>query len=265
MSIWWLAAIPSIAVLVGIQFFLYHTLVDREIKRCHYGRAVKMIDGLLGWSSTDVVRLQKADALFYWGRAQEAEVILRELVQLSRSRADRLVAFERLGLVLLALGRYPEAKRSFEAAAARRPTRSVAFSGLSELRLRQGLLPGQALADAEQALKKHRSELSERFSSEGLTSIRGNQAWALALLGHAAESEQAIGLGAREIDPKHKPELAGFHWRAGMAMLAIEKASSAADHFRRASELDPEGYYGGLARQQLREHSLDVGHPGESS
>ena len=61
MSIWWLAAIPSIAVLVGIQFFLYHTLVDREIKRCHYGRAVKMIDGLLGWSSTGVVRLQKRE------------------------------------------------------------------------------------------------------------------------------------------------------------------------------------------------------------
>jgi tetratricopeptide (TPR) repeat protein len=176
-----------------------------------------------------------------------------------------LGGFERLGLVLLAQDDYSEAKRSFEAAAALRPTRSVAFSGLSELRLRQGLLPGQALAYAEQALKKHRSELSERFSSEHLAGIRGNQAWALALLGHAAESQQAIELGAREIDPKHKPELAGFHWRAGMAMLAIEKPSSAAGHFRRASELDPEGYYGGLATQQLRQHSLDVGHPGESS
>ncbi len=260
MSIWWLATIPGIAVLWGTQFSLYHTLVDREIKRCHYGRALKLIDGPLGWSSTDVVRLQKAGALFYWGRAQEAEVILRELVQQTRSRADRLVAHERLGLVLLALGRYPEAKQSFEVAAALRPTRSVAFSGLSELRLRQGLLPGQALAYAEQALKKHRSELSERFISGGLAGIRGNQAWALALLGHAAESEQAIELGSREVDPKHKPELAGFHWRAGMAMLAIERPSSAADHFRLASELDPDGYYGGLAKLQLREHSFDVAH-----
>lgn len=260
MSIWWLAAIASIAVLLGIQFFLYHTLVDHEIKRCHYERAVKMIDGPLGWSSTDVVRLQKAGALFYWGRAQEAEVILRELVHLSRSRADRLSGFELLGLVLLAQGRYAEAKTSFEAAAAIRSSRSVAFSGLSELRLRQGLLPGQALAAAELALKKHRGEVTERFFSKGLAGIRGNQAWALALLGHTAESEQAIELGAREVDPKHKPELAGFHWRAGMAMLAIQRPSSAADHFLQASELDTEGYYGGLARQQLREHSLDVAH-----
>jgi hypothetical protein len=108
----------------------------------------------------------------------------------------------------------------------------VAFSGLSALRLRHGLLPGQALADAEQALKKHRSEPSD------------------------------IELGAREIDPRHKPELAGFHWRAGMAMLAIENPSSAVGYIRRASELDPEGYYGGLATQRLRQHSLDVGHPG---
>jgi tetratricopeptide (TPR) repeat protein len=265
MSIWWLAAIPGIAVLLGIQFFLLGMRVEREIKRCHYQRALKIIDGILGWSSVGLIKLLKADALFYWGRTQEAEAILRELVQPSRSLADRVNGFERLGLVLLAQGDYPEAKRSFEAAAARRPTCSVAFSGLSELRLRQGLLPGQAFADAEQALKKHRIDLSERFSSEGLAAIRGNQAWALALLGHAAESQQAIELGAREIDPKHKPELAGFHWRAGMAMLAIEKPSSAAGHFRRASELDPEGYYGGLATQQLRQHSLDVGHPGEAS
>jgi len=209
------------------------------------------------------MKVQKADALFYGGHAKEAEAVLRELVQPSRSLADRLSGFERLGLVLLAQGDYPESKRSFEAAAALRPTRSVAFSGLSELRLREGLLPGKALADAEQALKKHRSELTERFSSEHMAGIRGNQAWALALLGHAAESQQAIELGALEIDPKHKPELAGFHWRAGMAMLAIERPSSAAGHFRRASELDPEGYYGGLATQQLRQHSLDVGHPEE--
>jgi tetratricopeptide (TPR) repeat protein len=219
-----------------------------------------MIDGILGWSSVGVIKIQKADALFYWGRAKEAEAILRELVQPSRSLADRVNGFERLGLVLLAQGDYPEAKRSLEAAAALRPSRSAAFSGLSELRLREGLSPGQALADAEKALNKHRRELSERFSSEGLTSIRGNQAWALALLGHAAESQQAIELGAREIDPKHKPELAGFHWRAGMAMLAIERLSSAADHFRRASELDLQGYYGGLATQQIRQHSLDIGH-----
>jgi len=89
--------------------------------------------------------------------------------------------------------------------------------------------------------------VSERFSSEGMARIRGSQAWALALLGHAAQSQQVIELAAREIDPKHRPELAGFHWRAGMAMLAIENSPSATGHFRRASSWTLKDYYGGLA------------------
>ena len=217
-----------------------------------------MMDGVLGWSSVGLIKLQKAAALFYWGRCEESERILREFVDPSRAGADRLRGSENLGFVLLALGRYPEAKRSFEAAAALWPTSSAAYSGLAELRLRQGLVPTQALADAERALKNHRTDVSERFSSNGMARIRGDQAWALALLGHAAESQRIIELAAREIDPKHRPELAGFHWRAGMAMLAIENPSSAAGHFHRASELDPQGYYGGLARQQLRQQRPEV-------
>jgi hypothetical protein len=55
---------------------------------------------------------------------------------------------------------------------------------------------------------------------------------------------------SREMDPKHTPEVAGFYWRAGMAMLALENATAAA-YFRRAAKLDLQGYYGGLAKQRL--------------
>ncbi len=214
-----------------------------------------MIDGVLGWSSADLIKLSKADALFYWGRAEEAEGIFRGFVQPSRGVARRLAGCEGLGLALLALGRYSESEQAFQAAAALWPGRSVAYSGMSEVRLRQGVEPFQALAFAERALRKHRHG-SERFFSARLASIRGNQGWALALLGRASESQQAIESGAVETDPKNRPELAGFHWRAGMAMVAMENPSTAADHFRRASELDPEGYYGGLARRQLCQQGL---------
>jgi hypothetical protein len=53
------------------------------------------------------------------------------------------------------------------------------------------------------------------------------------------------------MDPKFTPEVAGFHWRAGMAMLALEDASAASSHFRRAAKMDPQGYYGGLAKQRI--------------
>jgi hypothetical protein len=126
----------------------------------------------------------------------------------------------------------------------------VAFSGLAELRLLQGEDPGLALADAERALENHRGTTTLSRSRKRVAAIRGNQAWALAALGRGAESEQAIQAGEREMDPEHAPEAAGFYWRAGMAMLAIHH-SSAAGYFRKAVELDPQGYYGGLAAARL--------------
>jgi len=54
----------------------------------------------------------------------------------------------------------------------------------------------------------------------------------------------------------YTPEVAGFYWRAGMAMLAIENSTAAIGHFRRAAELDPEGYYGRLAAKHLSQYSV---------
>ena len=81
-----------------------------------------------------------------------------------------------------------------------------------------------------------------------------------------AGAEEAIEAGRSEMDPEYVPEVAGFYWRAGMAMLAIQNVSAAAGipmrarqessvaaaYFRQAAELDPHGYYGGLAAAHLR-------------
>jgi tetratricopeptide (TPR) repeat protein len=263
MSIWWFVAIP---LLLGIHFLFHGIRVEREIKRCRYGKALKMLDGPLGWSKVSLMRLLRADALFYSGRAAEAEPILREMVQPSHDAADRLMGSERLGRVLLALGRYADAREAFEAAVSLRPTRSAAFSGLAEVRLLQGTDPVQALADVDRALENHRAARTEFTSRERLARIRGNQAWALALLGRNAGAEEAIEAGRSEMDPEYVPEVAGFYWRAGMAMLAIQNVSAAAGipmrarqessvaaaYFQQAAELDPQGYYGRLAAGHLR-------------
>jgi tetratricopeptide (TPR) repeat protein len=251
LSIWWLAAIPGIALLLGVQFMLQGIRIEREIKRCRYGKALKMLDGPLSWPSASLSKSSRADALFFSGRAQEAETILRELAAPQRNAADRVIGLENLGRVLLAQSRFEEARQALEAAAKLMPTRSVAFSGLAELRLLQGTYAGLALRDAERALQLHRDSLIERTAREHFATIRGNQARALAVLGRAAESQQAIEAGERDMDPKYMPEVAGFYWRAGMAMLALENASAASSHFRRAAKMDPQGYYGGLAKQRL--------------
>jgi hypothetical protein len=259
----WLAATPGIVLLFGGQFLvhLYDVFrghrVERQTKQCHYGKALELLDGPLGWPATVLLKMQRTDVLFFSGRAADAEPILRELVESQRNTGLRTLAFEHLGRVQMAQGRYPDARRCFEAAAKLMPSRPAAYSGLAEVRLRQSVETTQALEDAERALQLHRDSLLERKGSkERLAAIRGNQAWALAALGRGNESQQAIEAGVREMDPKFIPEVAGFYWRAGMAMLALENTNAAAGHLRRAAELDPLGYYGKLAAQHLKQHSV---------
>jgi len=59
MSVWWLAAVPCTAALLGAHFVLQGWRVEREITQCHYGRALKMIDSALSWSSVSLIKLQK--------------------------------------------------------------------------------------------------------------------------------------------------------------------------------------------------------------
>ena len=259
----WLAAMPGLVFLFGGQF-LFHAydtfrcyLVEREIKCCRYAKALEMVDGPLCWPSTVLCKLIRTDVLFYWGRARDAEPILKELVDTERHANTRMLAFENLGNALLTQGRHDEAKRSFEAAAKLKPRRSKAYIGLAEVRLVQGVEPVQALADAERALELYRDSMLERKAvPERCATIRGVQAWALARLGRSAESQEAIAAGLREMVPQYLPIVAGFHWRAGMAMLVLENTNAAVDHFRKAAEVDPQGYYGGLAAQHLSQHSV---------
>ncbi len=259
----WLRAIPGIALLIGgkLLFSGYDMfrayLVERDIKRCRYPKALQTLDGPLGWPPTGLWKLMRADALFYSGRDREAETVLRGLIETEHSASHKTLAFEHLGQVLMAQGRFDDARRAFEAAIQLKPSRSAASAGLAEVRLRQGVETAQALADAERALLLYGSSLAERKGArERPAVIRGNQAWALARLGRSAEALQAIEAGAREMSPTYMPEVAGFYWRAGMAMLAIENVSTAIAHFRRAAELDPDGYYGKLAVKHLSQHSV---------
>jgi tetratricopeptide (TPR) repeat protein len=259
----WLAAVPGIALLFGGRF-LFHAYdlfrgrrIEGEIKRCRYAGALEMLDGPWGWPSTMLCKLLRAAALFFAGRAREAEPILREIVDTQKGVEDKALALEMLGRVLMAQSRYADARRAFEAVATLAPTRSAAWSGLAEVRLLEATGPAQALVDAERALQLHGDSLIERKAArERLASIRGNQAWALAALGRGAEAQQAIDAGARDMNQQYTPEVAGFYWRAGMAMLAVGNTTAATGHFRRAAELDPQGYYGGLATQHLRQHSV---------
>jgi hypothetical protein len=233
------------------------TRIEREIKRCDYTRALEMLDGLWGWPSTGLMKLERADALFFSGRIFEAEAVLNDLMDERHDAGHKTLVFEHLGRVLIARGLWDGARKMFEGAAKLMPNRSAAYSGLAEIRLIQGVEPTKALADAEQALQMHRrSMLEKKAARERLCTIRGNQAWALAMMGRGADAQKAIEEGIRDAGTSYLPEIAGLYWRAGMAMVALENMTAATGFFRKSAEIDPKGYYGKLAAQRLSEHSV---------
>jgi hypothetical protein len=55
----------------------------------------------------------------------------------------------------------------------------------------------------------------------------------------------------KEIDPSFRPLSAALHYEVGLAMLDLKETTAAMEHFRTASECDPHGHTGSLARKKL--------------
>jgi len=240
---------------VGL-YFLWHAydlaralLVEHQLRAARYQRALGLFTGPLRFPSAGLWRLLHAQVLFYSDRAKEAEPILRELAESMPQPGHKAMAQENLGRVLIALERYHEAEKAFQTVATLMPARSTAPNGLAELRLSQGIEPEAAIEYAEQALRLYKaSRLERRTAKERLAAIRGNQACALALLGRSDEAQATIKAARAALCPRHIPETAAFHWRAGITMLALGDYSAADTHFHESTRLDPRGYYGRLAR-----------------
>jgi tetratricopeptide (TPR) repeat protein len=204
----------------------------------------------MAWPPTGLWKLTQAQMLFYSGRAEEAEPILREVMESNAKLRSQ--ALEELGRVLLAQARWDDAKRAFEATMRLAPNHPAAQIGLAEVRLLQGI-------EAEQALEEVREARKRNADRGRLAAICGDEAWALGLLGRSGEVQEALERGAREVDRQHQPELAGFHWRAGMALLALEHPTAGMQWLVKATELDPEGHYGKVAAKYRSQTRMAIG------
>jgi Tfp pilus assembly protein PilF len=247
----YVAAMPGFAILLGGQFVFRAFdrfragLVEKAVRRGDYAGARAILDGPLAWPPSALWKLTRAELLWTSGKAEEAEPILRELLETNSKNDGRASALESLGRMLLAQSRFEEARRTFEAVIKMAPSRPAAHSGLAELRLMQGVETAQALESVQQARKLQ----SDR---KRLAAIWADETWALAVLGRSSEAQQAMEAGARVLDRESRPEVAGFHWRCGMATRALEQWTPAAQWFAKAEETDPQGYYGRLAATERR-------------
>ena len=159
-----------------------------------------------------------------------------------------------LGYTMLGEGRYAEAQQALEEAIKLRPNGAVAYSSLAEVYLRQGVEPQKALDLLDRGIQYKQSSDTQRTVDLHIFGyLFANRAWALRLLGHPVEAGQALDEARKYSAVDIKPGAAGVHYRIGRVLLAGNETSEAAEEFRQARRIDPNGRYAILSDAALKE------------
>jgi tetratricopeptide (TPR) repeat protein len=191
---------------------------------------------------------REALTLLLADRPAEAETCCRKALDMSAShpayRWERL--YSSLGSVLIDLARYDEAERCFHRAIEMGDVTGNSQNGLAELRLVQGVEAVKALDYAGQAI-----EHAKRLPGGHIPgAYHAHRAWALGLLGRGEEAREPLAQSLRE------PGESAFgcgdqHWRAGMALVAMQQPEEARKHFQMGHDADPRGTYGRRCGEHL--------------
>jgi tetratricopeptide (TPR) repeat protein len=190
-----------------------------------------------------------------------------------------------LGDVLMDMDRYEDSRLYLEAALAMGDPRGSCRSSLADLFLLRGADPRKALDMANQAVEASTDGLGELMSTgrackyfAGIVRAErwAQRAWALALLGRQAESQESIDGALGLAIPAHaalvRPGsygvsvaagasrcLAAVYWHTGEALLAMGQTDKAREHFLIASEGDPKSNYGARSRRHLERMGTSAG------
>jgi tetratricopeptide (TPR) repeat protein len=219
------------------------------------------------------------------GRPGEAEKYFRRSLAMHHP-SDQVRPLVCLADALMDQGRYEESKRYLVRAIGLGDATGSGQGSMADLLLLTGADPEKALDMADLALEltTRTSRQDIYFKVEVRNDLRharywGRRAQALAQLDRRAEARQAIDRASRLVKAAHaeaqqkKPHtpilaklilggrrlahsrnlaLATAHWKIGLAFLAIDDSSKAADHFRITRDTDRKGKYRDLARKQLK-------------
>ena len=216
-------------------------LSDAKMRAGDYDGALRR----LHWSSLgspNALLLHKEGLiLLLAGRPAEADLCFRKALGLVQGGSaypqQRLLASQ--GYALIDLARYDEAEQCFRRAIEVGDRTGNSQDGLAELRLVRGVEIDEALAYTGEAIEHAKLRPDGRIPG----SYWALRAWALALLGRAGEVGPALAEAIRVPEPNARTR-ASLHWRAGMALLALQQTEEARGHFQMGHDLDPRGKYG---------------------
>ena len=265
-AFYWLAPLTRSPVLVLLLLFFLFLIVRlvrdaapfwaayKPLKGGQYDLALRRLDGIAWFSRSSPVLFLKGTVLMFAGRSAEAEAALRQSLVGEKSTVHKSLALVNIGYTLLDERRYNEAKQALEEAIQLRPNGAVAYSTLAEVYLRQGIEPQKALDILNKGIEfKRTSDRQQTVDLHIFGYLYANRAWALVLLGHPVEADDALDQARKYSAVDTKPGAAGVHYRIGRVLLAEKRNQEAAEEFRQARQIDPKGIYATLSEAALRD------------
>lgn len=199
---------------------------------------------------------------FELGRLTEAEQCLRLSMAKETNPIFKVLCRDQLGRVFLEQERWDEATACFQEAIAESPKRGGCHRSMAELLLRLGGQDAAALDSARTAEALDRAEPvhpapgGQEVYNSNLSESLAVLAWALAR--NQAESSRvnsALSEAFAMSNELAKAIVAELHFFAGNAHAALGNPDESVRHFQTATETDPDGNYGRLARSAARLHT----------
>jgi tetratricopeptide (TPR) repeat protein len=195
--------------------------------------------------------------LLHVGRIEEAEHIIRELLERHRKRniyaGATALQLNNLGVCLTFEGRFAEALPILEASVRIEPKYAHTYDSIASWYLDQNLDPERALELSELAVELPTPDILGSQPVRQATSAR-----ALALTGRDTRAEALLEQALSTLD-QARPEIAAETYRqAAYARLAQGDRETAEAHFKRAVALDPDGLFGKLAGRALEADNFNV-------
>jgi tetratricopeptide (TPR) repeat protein len=266
---------PSLLIWLAVALLAYYLiwgrkgtgLIAREIKERKASNAVMAAyragDYALALRNTEELKHGSSKSAHYCflrggmlhqlGQFTEAESSLREGLPLQPDNRLKALNYNTLAKVLMDQERYAESLAFFENAGRTWPGRGSNLRGIAEVWLRQGRESSEALENARRAVEIDRSAtgLTKELLDQRLGEDLAVQAWAVAANSGDASEVESLVTEAFSLSSKTNPILGQVHYHAGRAYAALQMPEKSREHFRQASEIDPQGIFGRLARVAL--------------